>query len=79
LTPRTCALVIAAASGKTQTTTALQPMKNLLLVLPLCAALVGCMTAAQHAQQLDSGRNNRVYQEFFAKLDRSVFLHKQGL
>ena len=29
-------------------------MKNCLLLLPLCAILVGCMTAAQHAQQLSS-------------------------
>jgi hypothetical protein len=32
-------------------------MKNLLLVLPLCAALAGCMTAAQHAQQLSSAND----------------------
>jgi hypothetical protein len=29
-------------------------MKNFLLFIPLCAALAGCMTAAQHAQQLSS-------------------------
>jgi outer membrane protein assembly factor BamE (lipoprotein component of BamABCDE complex) len=32
-------------------------MKNLLLVIPLCAALAGCMTAAQHAQQLGSAND----------------------
>ncbi|MGZ4961485.1 MAG: hypothetical protein ACXWDN_04675 [Limisphaerales bacterium] len=29
-------------------------MKNYLLFFPLCALLAGCMTAAQHAQQLSS-------------------------
>lgn len=29
-------------------------MKQYLLLLPLCAVLVGCMTAAQHGQQLSS-------------------------
>ncbi|MDB6058072.1 MAG: hypothetical protein JWO95_1916, partial [Verrucomicrobiales bacterium] len=29
-------------------------MKQFLLLLPVCAALVGCMSAAQHAQQLSS-------------------------
>src|SRR3954471_2706526 len=32
-------------------------MKNLLLLLPLCAVLAGCMTAAQHAQQLSSAND----------------------
>lgn len=32
-------------------------MKQLLLVLPLCAVLAGCMTAAQHAQQLSSAND----------------------
>lgn len=32
-------------------------MENLLLLLPLCAALAGCMTAAQHAQQLGSAND----------------------
>ena len=32
-------------------------MKKLLLFIPLCAALAGCMTAAQHAQQLSSAND----------------------
>lgn len=35
----------------------LSNMKKFLLLLPVCTALAGCMTAAQHAQQLSSAND----------------------